>query len=87
MASGFRRRNGLPLQQWDGRAKVVLEGLQRRSLSELCAEYQIHPTQYYKWRGESLDHAHEAFGTGRQGANAKRNLRVKTASSRGWWAS
>nr|MBA3634535.1 transposase [Acidobacteriota bacterium] len=31
------------------KAKIVLQGLSGQSVSELCNEYQIHQTQYYKW--------------------------------------
>lgn len=70
-------------RQWDGRAKakVVLEGLGGRPLAELCNEYQIHPTQYYKWRDQLLAHAHEAFETGQQGRRearlAQENAKLK----------
>ncbi len=32
------------------KAKIVLQGLKGRSVAEICNEYQIHQTQYYKWR-------------------------------------
>ena len=34
-------------RKWDGKAKLVLEGLSVRSAAELCNEYQIKLGQYY----------------------------------------
>jgi len=32
------------------KAKIVVQGLKGRRVAEICNEYQIHQTQYYKWR-------------------------------------
>jgi len=34
---------------------AVLDGLKGRSPQEICAEYGISSTQYYRWRDEALD--------------------------------
>lgn len=48
------------------KAKIVLQGLRGRPVAELCNEYQIHQTQYYKWRDKFLNDAPKAFDTARQ---------------------
>ena len=37
------------------KAKIVVQGLKGRAVSEICNEYQIHQTQYYKWREQFLE--------------------------------
>ena len=36
---------------WDSKSKarIVLEGLQGRSVASLCSEYQITQSMYYRW--------------------------------------
>ena len=50
-------------RMWDSKAKakIVLEGLSGKPVSELCNEYQIAQTQYYKWRDKFLSDAYRAF--------------------------
>ena len=40
---------------------AVLDGLKGRSLQEICAEYGISSTQYYRWRDEALDAVKTTF--------------------------
>lgn len=42
------------------KAKIVVQGLKGRAVSEICNEYQIHQTQYYKWREQFLLFLHNA---------------------------
>ena len=35
--------------------RAALDGLKGRSPQEICAEYGISSTQYYRWRDEALD--------------------------------
>ncbi len=37
------------------KAKIVVQGLKGRRVAEICNEYQIHQTQYYKWREQFLE--------------------------------
>ena len=48
---------------WDSKtkAKIVLEGLSGKPISELCSQYQISQNQYYQWRDKFLSEAHRAF--------------------------
>ena len=50
-------------RKWDSqtKAKIVLEGLSGRSISELCSEYEISQNQYYLWRDKFLKDSHKAF--------------------------
>jgi transposase-like protein len=32
----------------EAKAKIVVQGLKGRAVAEICNEYQIHQTQYYK---------------------------------------
>jgi transposase-like protein len=50
-------------RRWDSKtkAKIVLEGMAGKPVSELCTEYQISQTQYYQWRDKLLAEAHRAF--------------------------
>lgn len=52
-------------RKWDSKTKmgVVLLGLKGRSVAEICNEYQISQTQYYKWRDQFLEQGHKAFET------------------------
>ncbi len=50
----MKRRN------WDAKTKtkIVLEGLSGLSVSEICSEYGIQQTQYYRWRDQFLSEDH-----------------------------
>ncbi len=54
------------------KAKIVLQGLRGRQVAELCNEYQIHQTQYYKWREQFLADAPKVFETARQNRREER---------------
>ena len=64
----MRRRN------WDSKtkAKIVLEGLSGWSVSEICTEYGIGQTQYYRWRDQFLSSTHRAFDSERNGSEIQR---------------
>jgi transposase-like protein len=67
-------------RQWDSRtkAKIVLEGLSGRSVSEICSEHQIGQTQYYRWRDQFLARAYHAFDSDKDGSEIQR-LKKKAA--------
>ena len=50
-------------KRWDAqtKAKVVLEGLRGRPVSEICAEYGIHNSLYYDWRDKFLNNMEKLF--------------------------
>lgn len=42
--------------------KIVLEGLQGHiPVSELCAKYEVHQSQYYTWRDQFLRDGMQVF--------------------------
>lgn len=69
----MKRRN------WDAKtkAKIVLEGLSGKPVSELCSQYQISQNQYYQWRDKFLAESHRAFEAKANGSEVAR-LKAKT---------
>jgi transposase-like protein len=67
-------------RQWDSKtkAKIVLEGLSGRSVSEICSEYGIGQMQYYRWRDQFLSSAHRAFDSKKDSSEVQR-LQKKAA--------
>ncbi len=52
------RRNHLP----QFKAKVAVEALQgEKTVHEIAAKYQVHPTQVTQWRRQLIDQAAEVF--------------------------
>jgi len=41
--------------------QAVLEGFRGKSVADVCTQYQIHQSQYYKWRDEFLARGPELF--------------------------
>jgi len=53
-----KRRNFKP----EEKAKVVLEVLrEERTLTEIAAEYEVHPNQLSRWKAEFIQNAGRAF--------------------------
>ena len=50
-------------RQWDSKtkAKIVLEGLSGKPVSESCSQYQISQNQYYLWWDRFLAESYRAF--------------------------
>ena len=67
-------------RKWDSKtkARIVLEGLSGRSISDLCREHQISQTQYYLWRDKFLAESHKAFENHENGGELAR-LKKKNA--------
>jgi transposase-like protein len=66
-------------RQWDSKtkAKIVLEGLSGKPVSEICSQYQVSQTQYYQWRDKFLLEAHRAF-EGKENGSEVTRLKAKT---------
>ncbi len=69
-------------RKWDSKtkARIVLEGLSGRPISELCSEYEISQNQYYIWRDKFLKDSHRAFekqDNGREVASGMYLYRLK----------
>jgi len=66
----------------EDKAKIVLQGLKDRAVAEICNEYQIHQTQYYKWREQFLENIPKVFETKAQSKKEERlereNQKLKT---------
>jgi len=59
-----RRRHGA-----DFKARVVLEALRgERSINELAALYEVHPTQIAAWKRQALEGLPDLFSNGREKA-------------------
>ena len=56
------------------KARVVLEGLRGRPVSQICSEYAIHNTQYYEWRDKFLNNMEKVFENGQ---NTPKELKLK----------
>ncbi len=52
---------------------IVLDGFKGRSVREICAEYGVSETQYYKWRDEALKLLKEGFKDKRRKGNRNRS--------------
>jgi len=55
------------------KTSIVLEGLKGRPVTEICNEYQISQTQYYRWRDQFLESAPKVFEAGQ---SSKREARL-----------
>jgi transposase-like protein len=68
-------------RQWDAhtKTKIVLQGLQGRSVAEICNEYQISQSLYYQWRDQFLAHASNACESHQQ-TREKTRLERENAS-------
>ena len=51
------------LKEWKVEEKlaIVLDGLKGRSVAEICREYGISETQYYKWRDVGIESLKTGF--------------------------
>jgi len=68
-------------RKFDGKlkAQIVLEGLRGRSIAEICNEYEISSSMYYKWREQFLENASHAFDSEHQ---SKRESRLKAENKK-----
>ena len=49
------------------KAKVALEALKgHKTINEIAAEYEVHPTQINTWKKQALEALPEVFGQGAQ---------------------
>ena len=54
--AGEREETAMKYRKWDAKTKgmIVLEGLKGKGVSDICLEYQISQTQYYRWKDRLL---------------------------------
>ena len=73
----------MPRRKWEAKIKalVVLEGLQGKSVAEICPEHQISQSLYDQWRDQFLANAATAFDdpqrTRKEARLAQENARLK----------
>lgn len=50
-------------KKWDSKTKwhIVLEGIKGRPVADICVEYNVAQSQYYKWRDQFLSEGHKLF--------------------------
>lgn len=71
----MKRRTWSPEQK----AKVVLEGLRGRPVSEICRDHAITQNMYYNWRDQFLSSAHEVFISDK---NTRRTAKLERENAR-----
>jgi transposase-like protein len=68
-------------RQWDAKTKatIVLEGLKGKPVVQICNEYQLAQSEYYRWREQFLKGMPKCFGDNdkRQASLVKENTRLK----------
>ncbi|MGK5594248.1 MAG: transposase, partial [Parachlamydiaceae bacterium] len=49
--------------QWtpEVKAKIVLEGLSGKPITQICNDHKISPSLYYLWKDQFLQNSHKAF--------------------------
>ena len=71
-------------KQWksEEKARIVLSGLQGRPVSEICLEYGISNSQYYKWKDQFMRNMHLSYEVNRSSKSQERlkneNSKLKT---------
>jgi len=53
-------------RKWTAEEKleIVLEGLKKKPIAEICQEHQISQTLYYRWRDKLPEAGKKGFSTG-----------------------
>lgn len=61
-------------RKWDAKekAKIVLEGLRGKPVSQICNEHQINQSQYYLWRDQFLSNVDKAFDSPKKASREHR---------------
>jgi transposase-like protein len=67
-------------RKWDTKTKamVVMAGIRGKPVSEICNEYKIPQSMYYRWRDEFLSNMHQIFNySDREKELMRENARLK----------
>lgn len=60
---------------------IVLRGLKySQSIADLCREFQIRQSQYYKWRDQFLEHGRVGLAGGKQNGAEQHRQEVERSS-------
>ena len=71
-------------KQWSSeeKSRIILSGLQGRPVSEICLEYGISNSLYYKWKDQFLRNMHLPYEVNRNSKSMDRlkseNVKLKT---------
>ena len=68
------------IRKWDTKTKaiVVMAGIKGKPVSEICNEYKIPQSMYYRWRDEFLSNMHQVFNySDREKELLRENTRLK----------
>lgn len=71
-------------RQFDGKfkTKVVIESLrERKTLSEICKEYDLHPNQISDWKKMVLDELPSLFEKGENRSNKSQVIDIEAVTS------
>ena len=71
-------------RQFDGKfkTKVVIESLrERKTLSEICKEYDLHPSQISDWKKMVLDELPNLFEKGENRSNKSQVVDIESVTS------
>ena len=71
-------------RQFDGKfkTKVVIESLrERKTLSEICKEYDLHPNQISDWKKMVLDELPSLFEKGENRSNKSQVIDIEAITS------
>ncbi len=68
-------------RKWDAKTKaiVVMAGIKGKPVSEICNEYRIPQSMYYRWRDQFLGNMHRVFSDNN---NRKREEELLRENSR-----
>lgn len=68
-------------KQWSSeeKSRIILSGLQGRPVSEICLEYGISNSLYYKWKDQFLRNMHLSYEVNR---NSKSMDRLKSENTK-----
>lgn len=61
----------------DEKLAIILDGLKGRSVREICLEYGVSETQYYKWRDVALNSLKNGFKDKRRKGNCDRSAEAE----------
>jgi len=70
----------MSFRKWDTKTKaiVVMAGIKGKPVSEICNEYKIAQSMYYRWRDEFLSNMHQIFNyNDREKELMRENVRLK----------
>jgi len=64
-------------KKWSSRQKfkIVMEGLKGKAIVDICNDYGISQSMYYRWKDQFLDNAHDVFDLNKRTSKETRLVR------------